>query len=472
MMRYRRWVLVMSVLAFCVALPSTSGQTAVTASDVRRAIQRLKDAPRYERSKERSELVKLGQAAVDQLIEAVKTYRDEKDTNFIGQCILALGELKDQKATDALLDVLNSGNMMLWYWSNKALGEIWAGHGGSGAEAQKVNAALLSALYSDVPDVAVYGPALALVKINNIPIKRPEDKTADQLRDAIGQWMQANASALPPADQQPWQLNVRTALSATDDATRQQAIAALRQKRELGPIEPLLEALGKKGALPSRVRAELGQLLGELTGVPFPPASSDSPADEAAQVEQWRAQWLDVLKTHSEPRYVDYSWRGLEASLRRYRVDPNEAMAQRVKYFRTALLHQLPDPDAIPATASAKARELMTAPLEIKKVIQDAMAVLESGSDAFEKQARLRVIEDELKKKYAKEVGAIFLDRLAKVAYNEQNQRVASQLGRILTKLSGVPCELDNPNQDFRRARLDTWVDEARRFGVAVHSPH
>jgi len=458
----RKGVLFILLVAACCLARAARAQEGITAESVRRAMEALEKAPRYERTEKRGELVEAGQVAITPLGDVVKGHGEAEDANYVGHCILALGELKAREATDVLIDALGSSNMQLAYWSANALGQIWEGLGASEPQARQVNAALLAVLYSDMPDTFAYGPGLALIKINNIGATRPESMGPEELRSVVDAWLASNMGSLPPADQQPWQLNLRAVLTSQDDATRQNALQALRQKRELGPVKPMLEVLGDEQSGSAPVRQALGQLLGELTGVPFPPVVQDSPADAASQVQAWRMQWFVELTKHTEPKYVAYCWRQLENSVREYAADPGETTARPIAYYRAALLHQVPDAEAIPATASPKAKELLTDPLETKKKIVDAVTGLEGNPAAYEKKPLLDVIEEELrdeeKTKYARDVAAMFLPRLARLAREERNADVADTYGDLLSMISRIPPGLDHPQLDVRQARLDQWL--------------
>lgn len=458
MMVDRKGILFVCSLVLCFLARAAFAQEAVTADDVQRALDELERASRHERTEKMTSLVEIGQVAVSPLIAVVEGHQDAEDANYTGHCILALGELKARESTDALIDVLDSASLSLAYWSAMALGEIWEDQTGADAQVKRVNAALLALLYSDLPPVMTYGPGLALISINRIPVVRPTSKTSEQLLAEIDRWLAANADSLPPAEEQPWQLNLRTALTTQDAATQQDAIQALRQKRELGPVKPILDVMAGERSVPASVRDELAKLLGELTGVTFPPELAEDAPTPAAQVEAWRVLWFKELRQRSEPKYINYCWSELENALRRYATGPSEVAANKIKYFRAALIYQLPDPEAIPASATPNAKTLLSAPLEIKKKIGDAVAALESGLPPYERASQLSVIEEQLEVKYGQDVGGLFPETLARLAYDEDNLRVAAQIGKVLTKISGVPCNLDHPQREARLARLDEWT--------------
>jgi hypothetical protein len=462
----------LAVLALCISTitPSALGQAA--APDVRAALTALKEAPAQEQLGKRTAIVQLGDAAVDSLIGVLEDSAERQDGVFVGHCVLALGEIKAERATDALLPLLQVGDLPLAYAASQALGMIWAGKGGTAAETRNVNAALLGLLCSNLPDAALYGPALALIKVNAMPVERPESLDAAQLRKVVDAWMVANPGALPAFDQRPWQLNLRTLLTSADVAARQQALQALRQQRALGAVDAILDALA--GPPAEQVVRELGGLLGELTGVSFPPEGMESGSDLQEQILAWRGRWFDAARRQTDPRYAKYAWDQLELALVQYNETPSEQGAERIKYFRALLLYLASGPEDVPPGASPMARDLLVTPLEMKKRAADAVAALESKErplSAFEKMTQLRIIHEQVSTRGGRDVGMVFLTRLAKAAWDEQDMNVAQQVGNILARVSGVPCALERREIEKRRASLTEWADTVRKLGVPLEFP-
>jgi hypothetical protein len=469
MSSHRKPVPCLVLVAFCVLTASVLAQEGAPTDTAQAALEALKSAPSQDRPAKRAALVALGSAAVDPLVAVVTKHREASDTNCIGHCLIALGELKAEEATSALMDVLQSHYMQFAYEAASALGSIWQGKGSSGEQAKLVNAALLGMLHSDVPDAALYGPGLALVKINDIPIQRPEGKTEQELAQAVDDWFAQNPDALPSPDKRPWQLNLLTVLNSDDYGVRQVALDALRQSGQLGPVEPMLSVLAEEGSATEAAREELAGLLGELTGIPFPPPSENPEADP---VVAWRWLWFAALSKETDERHVAYAWGQLEASLRGYFEDPNDDAAGPVKFFRAVLIYQLADPSAIPAGATPRARDLLSKPLGIKKRLADAVAVLESKPGGFEKATQLDIIQTEIgRSKAAREVGLLFLSRLSGLAREEADAQAAKQMGAILSKLSGIPCDLERSTLEKRREVLDKWEETVRRTGVSLEAP-
>jgi len=452
----------------CFAAGTAYSQQPTTSAEVGSVIEALRQAPAYERAEKRAEVVLLGDLAIDPLIAAVEARQSTEDGNLVSNCIIALGELKAAKATDVLVQVLGEGNLPLACLAARSLGQIWEAKGPQEPQVKPVNAALLALLHSELPAVGVYPPGLALRQVNAIPLNRPESMSADQLRERVSEWFGKNPDALPPAAQRPWQLNVYVALKGSDDAARQQAIRALQQQRELGCIEPILAAVADGTAPQDAVGQDLVKLVGELTGVAFPPAGMAGGAGPSEQVEQWRGLWFAQLASQTDQRHVDYALRGLEESLRRYEEAPTEDGAKPVKFFRAALLNQLPGPQAMPASLSPKAKDMLAGSLETKGIVANAVAALGDEVSPFAKNTQLRVIEDRSRGPWGREVAALFLGRLYDLAYDEQNASVAAEMGNVIAKISGIPCNLTHSQIDVRRARLAEWLRAGQALGLAA----
>lgn len=446
--------------------PVVLAQTDAAPTSVQAAMDRLREAPDYERPGRAEDVVEFGDEAIPLLLAEVRDISDAADANLVMNCVIALGELKAEQATDSLIAALNSTRMDVAYLAAKALDAIWDGKGVTDpAAVRSVNAALLAVLYSDCPPELAYGPGVALVNINKIGIQRPENLPADQLIGQIETWANAHAEALPDADQQPWQINLRTAMTSRDAATRSAALDALRRKRALQMIEPALEGL--VAGLSSDVRSDLVRLIGELAGVPYPPSGVTS-GDPQEEVDAWRAAWLAKLSQQTEQRYLDAAWHELERAHQRYLRDPNEGTAVGVELYRDVVLCQLASPDQIPAGASPKAKALLEPALKSKSIMSRAVQVLEGTPQDYEKATQLSAIADEARKEQVKAVAQQFLGRLAALARKEMNDTIAAQMGSVLGLISGIPCDLDTTQPADRAGRIDEWLTVVRMVGLPV----
>jgi hypothetical protein len=446
------------------------GQEAAPAG-VTNALRRLKSAPAHERASAREAVVELGAPAVDGLVAEVEQRERIADENYVGHCILALGALEAEDATDVLLDVLASNDLLLVFNASTALADIWEGKG-TAQEVPKVNAALLSVLLREVPAATFYGPALALIRINAIEVSRPRGMEPQELRTNVLDWADQNPDALPPIAERPWRLNVHYLSNANDPQLARQIIEGLREQGRLDPVSSIVSLLASDG-VSQEVRPDLEDLLGELTGVPFPPEGVEETAPAAQKAAAWQWQWLAKLQNQDEQRYVDYAWARLEESLRSYSSGPSEEGADEVKFYRSAVLHQLSGPGDVPAGASRKAGELLRKPLELKKRVATAVEFLEREPPPtdFEKSARMNAIAEAVGTPQGREVGLMFLDRLAKLAYRETNVNVAQRMGRVLSQVSGVPCDLESISRPRRRENLQKWAQTVAQRGIAIELP-
>lgn len=463
-----------AALLLALSLTCVAAQQAVAAGELLRPIR---EAANYERGEEREGLVSQIREAdpaeagrmLREVIAEVENRHETDDVNFVMHCIIALGEIGDVDATEALLDAAQDQNLRIAYRAAMALGRIWEEEGLRSPEAVRVNVDLLAHFYSPLPDAFAYGPGIALSVINGLMSAEEAGRRGpEQLRSDVDDWVQANRNDLPPLLEWPWQLLFRRVLVSEDAAERQEAIEALLQQRALGPVEQILDAI-RRQQLPEQELEALADLLGQVTGVPYPPPDYVNNTVEDA-IEEWRERWMDRLKTRTDQKYLDYAWKELELALRRYEVQPSDADAQRVAALRSVLVQQLPGPDAIPAHASPEARTLLTDPLQSKQVIAAAVQVLqdEEATD-FDRASALEDIEAEVRRRHGPVVGEQFLQPLANVAAAETNLMFATRLGNILWAISGIPLQLEDPSQQVRDRRLQDWAEalEARE-GIAL----
>lgn len=435
----------------------------------------LQQAADYERGKRRQELVSairlaeedLASSLTQKLVSVVANRREMEDNNLVGHCILALGSLKERQATDVLLGALDAGDMQIAYQAAMALGQIWEAGGLGQARGEEVSLSLLTSLYSGNPQPMVYGPALALCRIHGIQdIESAMALPADELLSTIDQWMLNNRGQLPAMAELPWQVVFRIVLVSPEQTTRQQALQALLQRRGLGPVDAILDVL-QEGETPQDLRDNLTDMLGQVTGVPYPPSGLEEGEDPVAV---WRNLWREKLKRQTEQRYIDYAWAALGRALKNYQANPNAANADRIRELRLVLLHQLGGTDAIPAGASQQALDLLQEPLQSKELVANALATLQNPeAGEFQKDQSLTIIEEETDKEHGQAVGMQFLVPLAELAYDETNLRFAERLGNLLWVISGVPLQLHSADHEVRRQTLTDWSDAAEQeLGITL----
>ncbi len=445
------------------------------ADEVQEALDGLMAASPQEQRTATDKVVALSDAAVAPLTAEVAQFRQAEDKSYIGLCVVALGELKSESPTDDLVKVLLGTDQRLSYLAAQALGSIWEGKGPGEPKAKLVNAALMGAIYARAVSTYTMGPSLAFVKVNSIPLPRTvggrrvltfKGLDPQEIITIAEGWLTANPGALADVDQQPWGLNLHMALAGTDAAARSSAIQALRRKRELAPVELLLAAL----AAEDETSSDLADLLGDLTGIPFPPVTADAATLTAQELaDYWKRQWLADLSGRTDQKRLDYALSELENALLGLHDNPSDAVAAKVSDYRMVVLRQFPDADAIPGGASAGVKDLLDEPLEIKQEIDAALGDLEGGKlRDYKKRTLLQLIEQKTKDELGREVGLLFLGRLAEIARTEPTQGVASKIGEVLSHISGIPCQLNSNRPETRLARLEQWILNAQGAGLYV----
>ncbi len=432
------------------------------------AIKALKDAADYEKAGARANLVDAvnaviatqGSQVLDPIVKTVQERLTSDDPIYAVNCILTLGEVKSKESTNLLVGVLSDTNLEYAYAAAVALGDIWEAAPASAPEVKTVNSALLALVYANLPPTVVYGPAAALVKINKLTIAEPTRLNADELRSQMDRWVTSSPATLPTLDQLPYQVLARL-VAVGNDATKRSAIQALRQQRALGAIDPILAQLASGSA--GAVAQDTGQLLGELSGVPYPPAGVAADATAQQKADAWRKLWLDALKSKTDARSAQYTWHVLENTLRFYAVGPDEATAQKVADLYHVLLWQVPGPEGVPAGASALAKKLLNDPLDVKKKMADAVVTLETSTDDYAKGLAISKVTELLSESSGQTVALQFLPRLVAAARKEPTQVSAVRLGNILWRVAAVPLDLNGVTLEDRQKQLDKWVNDVHK---------
>ncbi len=435
---------------------------------VDQAIDQMKKAADYEMIGARMDLVDAinavlasqGNQVLDPIVKTVQDRLNSEEPIYVVNCILTLGEVKSKESTNLLIGVLSDTNLEYAYQAAVALGDIWEKSPATTPEVQTVNSALLALVYADVPSTIVFGPAAALIKINQINVPDPTRLAADQLRLQIDRWVTSAPAALPSIDKLPYQALVRLVAVGTD-ATKRSAIQALRQQRALGAIDPVLAQLASGSA--GAIAPDLGQLLGELSGVPYPPAGLAADATAHDTADAWRKAWLAALRTKTDDRSVQYSWHAMENMLRSYAVGPDEATAQKISDLYDTMLWQESGPESMPPGTSALAKKLLADPLKVKKQMADAVGTIETSTDDYAKGIAIGTITTLLNEDSGPTVALQFLPRLVAAARKEPTPVSASGLGNILWRVAAVPLNLNGATLADRQEQLDKWVDAVHK---------
>jgi len=440
-----------------IAQENGSEEDADSANEVQTALQELRDTPSYERAEKRRDLVQLDQQAVQPLMQEVSDYKQIQDSNYITNCIIALGELGDTAATDVLLKALESQNKQIVYQAAVTLGDVWEGKQNTGEQIKNVNAQLLGLFYRNYPDMEALGAAIGLVKINGLNFRPQDMAVSDALRANIEQWWKANNRVLPPVNAQPWPLLLQRVIAGQGDTARQTLIS----RKPLAAIENLTKHLARpEGEISQSQWQDLGGILTQITGVPFPPNGGQGSRQDL--IKKWKQNWYLALRQRTDQKHITYAWTKLEEKVRQIKMNPSENLTAQIQTYRDILLTQMRGPDDIPADASDEVVRLLETPLEKKEQIAAAMSELDQSTPDYEKIEKLHRIQDAVGEREGREVAGQFLGDITELARAEQNRDVLTLLSNIMSRISGIPCDLGSEGVDRSQA-ISEWADLVRQ---------
>ena len=468
MVSYRR-----AALGILLAVALSAGQSAVAqqgTDDVAAKLQELRDAPPFNRADVRDDILALGTEAVGPLVQEVSKAATEKDKNFIAQCIWLLGELKDPSASGALSEALKNKNKQIAYFAARALGSIWEGKGSTDEQAKQVNAALLSIFCQKAPSSEAFAPGMALVAINGIPVSTADAVDAEKLQEGIDSWLEQADQSLPPRQDQPWPLLLRAVAKGRTPAVRQEAKGVLTASKPLEAVDGILALLRKEITdVPQSVWDALGEILSQITGVVFPPQTSEGNSSSRQElVDLWKTRWFETLPKRRAAEYRDYCWQKLEGHIQTMYMDPSHETVQEIEDYKQVLLAQLDGPQDIPEDASKAASKLLENALEVKEQISSALDKIAKAQEPVDRMPELRVIRDHAEKNIGREVGALFLDDFTAQARTETNLDNLALLADIMTLTSGIPCDLSQETDEERRQAIGEWLQIRLSPGARV----
>jgi len=436
MASYRRAMLGMLLAMVLLFAQSAFAQQGAGTEEVSAKLLELKDTPPFERAEKRKKVLALGAEAAGLLIQEVSKAATEKDKNYIAHCIILLGELKEPKATDVLLKALEVNDKQVAYLAARALGSIWKDKGGVDERCKEINATLLGIFYQTTPEPEAFGAGIALVE-----------------------WVEQAEQSLPPRQDQPWPLLLRTVVRGRTPAIRQEAKNVLVARKPLDAVDSVLELLRRGPTEVSEgVWRSLGELLGEITGVPFPPrANEENTLSRQQLVELWKDRWFETLRKRRSEQERRYCWNKLEEHILRMYMTPSDETAREIQNYRRVLLALLDGPGDIPEDASKEALELLEKPLEVKEKIRELLVAAKKASEPEQKMRELYDIKKAVAEDIGKEVGAEFLEEFTALARVETNSENLALLADIITRVSGVPCDLSQDTDVERNRAIDEW---------------
>lgn len=441
-------ILVVLASATATAQQGNGGDGGASAEN---ALSELMNTAPVNRASARQAVEELGNQAVQPLIEEVQGYQPGGDTNYVANCILALGNLGDTAATNALLEALQYEDQQVAYQAARALGKIYSQQDGGG-RTREVNGALAAMVFRHHPRPLALGAAIALAQINGIVENPTRRELEGDLYPAVTDWMGANPDQLPPLEDQSWPLLLHTFTQGQQSGRRSQAREVLAGNKPLPAVEVIVEILrGKRTDIPDDRWTELAGLLEDITGVSFP---SDGSREE--RLTQWRQQWRRNLKTRTGEDFRNYCWRMLEEKITAVKQNPTQETKEAANTYKEILLNQMESPEQIPDWASETASDLLRRPIELKQRVESALNNVNPDTPAYRKIAELTNVRAVAREDEGPPVVRMFAGQLIELARQEENEDVQAMLSTILTTMSGIPVDLSNENA------LEEWLQMFR----------
>jgi len=415
------------------------------------------------------------------LAEQVAAFRQETDSNYVANCALALSELTGlstedrSSASQALIAALEAPSVQVRYAAATALKELWKKGAAAGEREtiRKVNAALVAALFEATTPAEVYGPGLALFEINGIRLsaastgmQRPASLSPQELKETVARWASDNPQLLPPMEEQPWPLLLATVRLAGTGAARAQARRLLIRRRPLNAVDALIRYLAAPG-LSEAMWKELGDILSEISGVPFPPAAATT--DREALVALWMKQWDEHLKTQKDEAHRLYSWQRFERAVAASSIEPTDEMLTRLRQLRQIIIWQFDGPDKIPQDASPTAKEMVSEVLQAKARFLAALSGLKQATEHGQKLGYVKKLQEVAQGPDGKIIVRQSLGEFVGILRAEERLQVLNTLAALLTKATGVPLQFP-PGQsaEERRNMVDEWLKKVQQYEAAT----
>ena len=420
------------------------------AANVDDALSNLMNTAPADRMSAREAVEEFGNQAVQPLIDEVQAYEPDGDANYVANCAIALGNLGDTAATNALLDAMDYEDKQVAYQAARALGKIYS-QGDAEERVTEVNGALAAVVYRHYPQPMALGAGIALAQVNGLTQRPTAASLEEDLYPAITQWMADNPDQLPPVDDQPWPLLLQTFVDGQQSDRRSRAREVLAGTQPLEATDVIRDILrGRRSDISDERWTELAELLGDITGVKVPQDGS-----RQERLDAWMAAWKRELKTRTGGRFRDYCWQMLEEKIRAFKRNPNDEMREEVNTYKEILLSQTDSPDQIPDWASETSAELLERPIELKQQVSDALQNIDADTAAYRKIAELSQVRSVANNEQGPPVIRMFAQRLVQMARQEQNEDVLALLSTILTRMSEIPIDLSKEDA------LQEWLDLA-----------
>jgi len=477
--------------------------------DMRRLLDDLRSTFWSNRSDKVQAIVERAQQAPQDVSVVIQDVADnlyETDTSYVANCIVALTMLKARAATDVLIESLDSPAGETRYQAAWALGQIWQDESPPSDQLQRINGALLGAVYEASyagEPAGCYGPGVALALINKIGnessstndvLERTfEGLSPEQLRQTIDGWARSNPGKLPALEDQPWALLLNLVLHGSDQGPG--AAAILVREKPLGAVAAITSLLRNDNSeLSEEALRQLGTVLTGITGVEFPNSSNS----RSEQVDAWTGRWTDSLKQRTDQPARVYVLQEYTRAAQEFQVFADAAIAERAQRFKDTLLSMLKSPQDIPTQAPRATRSLLEEGLKLKQSLQQHLGdlnrtdILPSGKQehinamrseleapVYLRDARGvlvrdpsgRFMVDEEAMALKKEIARQFVPSLVDFARKEQHVAVLGSMALLLEAITDVPCSLASTSDEGRKRAIDQWLAELSKKEHPSESP-
>jgi hypothetical protein len=366
-----------------------------------------------------------------------------------------------RRATDALIKASQSPSPRLRYVAASLLGDLWKLHGPDDkrpvAVMRNINAALMASAYRAAGSPGIYGPALAMIDINEIPnIERPADNSPEELAEFLRRWQAASPERLPALQEQPWILLLARVMENPASEEAKSAADLLQRERPLEAADFLVAQMAREQATPPRWQA-MARLLTAITAVPMPEAPPA--AEKAAVVNKWEQDWRNKLRQSKQPHFRAYTWLQLERDVTRMRVQPSLAAQAAIEQWSDVITDQFKSPDEIPKDASEAAVRLVQGPLKFKAQCEETLAALHNPeTPSYKGPGLIKALQrGALASPKNQALAMRYLNEFTAYGRKEKHDLTLQALGEYLADITGLPLELTRLTDEERKNRLDQW---------------
>jgi hypothetical protein len=446
--------------------PTAHAQANSTAVEL---LRELEGTPSYKRSEVVTKIVELSSEAVPALTDALEKFEAGSETNYIANCVLALGEIGPEArgATAQLQELLDAGPPQIKYAAAKAIGQIWK-NTDINDSVREINASLLAAAYT-TRGAARYAPLLAIYAINtmDIPVTRRESPNQEvislntnALLNKIAEWLNEHPDHLPALSEWPWPMLVQKVEQSPQEDS--EAFDVLSQKRPLPAVDTILSELKDEDVEPNQWNV-LGKLLDNITGIEFDAPFSENGSKRKEELEEWQTRWIEHVAQQTEESYRLYTWRKLENAIDMLHEDPSAEQLKQITLAKELVIKQFQSLEDIPASARPEARLLVEEELQLKAETLSTIEKLVKEDKTITKLQLAKQLLELVQSDTGRRIANQRLKELVDLARQEEKTHLLKSYSNLLSHITGVPIQLDFPGIEQRNATLDKWWEEVNK---------